>query len=224
MRRARADFGQISAQIVTCDNLPFAQPAITGDKRGAARINSIHAVSFGKARLCDFFPLNWPSPFGAGSFSQLPMVRGTRARGAKAREKNALHDRRYALESRPITTNDRGKSCENYWHLAYWPCPFQPVWTMTFSAGFWVRVWAQRLHIPRADQLVRGPSWAALRERCATTLTLAGRVTNSALTFGSNVTEWPSGQCARLAIFHFAPRALARSWPNRLFAKELAHV
>lgn len=214
MTQARASFGQMSARAFACDNMPFALPVARGNNVPAARWTTTRAVSFGKARLCDIFPLNWFSRFAVGPFFHF-----------KDRKiKNALHSRSFALESALITTNYRGISCGNYLHLAFWSCPFRPVLKMTFSAGFWAWALVRRLPMPRADRLWQGLSWAALPARSATILTSAGRATNPSLTFGSNHLYRPSGQSARLADLLFAPRALARSWRDALCAKELAHV
>lgn len=208
MTRAPAN-RQVLAQAWPCDIMPFAPARPLPDAGSTSIAAHSAACDLCGATPCKSFPLNWPSPFGTGPF----FCKKGGAEISSQRGKNPV-------ESASITTNFRGKSCGNLLCLAFWPCHFQLVWTMTSSAALWARAWVRRLPRPRGAISIRAQCWAACSARCATTLTSAVGATKSPSAFGPFLNIRPNGQPARLAFFAFAPSALARLWQRQ----ELAHV
>ncbi len=204
----------VLAQGFACDIMPFArrQPLPEYDPMSIAATRAALDVpkAYPNGLLCETFPLNWPSSVGVGPFfSQKPL------------EKIPSHNAWLAVESRSITTNDRGISCGNYWHLAFWPCRSRLAWTMTFNAAFWARGLALFLPKQRVAASARARFWAACSAQSATTSTSAGakrRVTRHSFVLGSN------GRAARLALFAFLPPFSPRAMARAQFQQELAHV
>ena len=212
MTKAPAD-RQILAQAQTCDIMPFARALPLGDDLRVSIAAPLAVCDFPKEFLsrgpCDSFPLTWPSPTRVGPFFRKRVLQNTSLQATKT-----------FVESATITTNFRGRLCGNLWFLAFWPCHFRLVWTMTSSAAYWARAWVRRLPRPRGATSIRAQFWAACSARCATTLTSAASATKPLSAFGPSSTIRPNGQPARLAFFAFLSRGLA---PSRHY-QELAHV
>jgi hypothetical protein len=192
-------------QGLACDTMAFALP------RGVSDTGFVGAVSSTQSLTLRYtFPLTWPGPFGAGLFFGKACAFG-------ARQEKTFPTPMIVVESRTITTNDRGISCGKYLSPCFWQFLCLAACRTIFSAGWLALVLVRRLPISRAAISMLARLWAVCSALCATILTCAGAKPHLGAVY---INARPNGHFARLAFLHFCQG----HWPAFGAERELADV